>query len=593
MTYTAWLLRRLLPLLLIGTNVSARLVITEIYRDPPGTETALGGGGSHEFIELTNLGPDTIPLEGIWITNGRGADTVMAVEDTIPGHHGIYNAEQLEPGEIAVILDPDYRAAVSQDSRRSFDLRLSSTVLLTIGDDAFGGSGLAGTHGIACYRGTRNSIDTLLCIAADRPYPENITPSTQLTLSEPENREGYSLHAEHLLDAESSVAYRLDEPSPGIYPPLIGDWLTEMRLKLKEDGTTVSCSLMTRAIHGDVAKEDVQLPTYKLIAYHTGNDDIIAEGKLTRQQFRALALFNVAVDSLRMQLLLATETRPQPAWTFPLSTVWLPEKTIRITEIFPKSTTGEPEWFELTNVSEMPVSLRGWSFCSGGDTIPLCTGEVTLAGQTGTAVITGNAALLSTRYPNTEFIYEPDDWNALSDAADTIALLDARGTLREQICYDKLWFDNWSYLSIERNSSDDGCSRDSWVVVARSTPGTRNGAIGWRDSETPSMEIAPIPFIPYTTHLLSGASGLSADHSDRKQLTIKLQLPPAAHASLAIYGFDGRILKKFATVTESVTFWDGYGTGGKAPSGPFFVVATIKEGSKTTRIRKKGILWQK
>jgi hypothetical protein len=573
-------------IVLIISSTAAQLVITEIYRDPPGTEASIGGGGSHEFIELVNLGPDTIPLDGLCITNGREADTILTIRDSIPDHKGLYNVNELTPGAIAVILDPDYRTAVVQNPRLRFNFPYMTSVLLMCGDNEFGSSGLAATHGIACYRGTKKVIDTLLCIAADIPYPEKITTSTPLMLTQPENREGYSLHVQNILASDGSLSYRISTPSPGSYPALQRGWLGEFRLGLEEDGITIACTLQVLATNS-ATDEGRPLPQWKL----TGLRETI-EGSLNSEAYGASAAFTFKADSVPLRLSIETGEQSVPSWALPLSTVWLPETSLRITEISPKSSDGEPEWFEISNVNTIPVFLRGWSFCTGEDTIPFDNTDLFVGGS-GPVIITRDAGTFTNRYLSSGWVVEPENWNALNDAADTIMLFDPEGILREQVCYDRIWFDGWSYLSIERNSGDDGCSRNSWVVAPRPTPGKINSALGWRDTDTPSMDIWPIPFTPQSLRPSNDEEFMPSPGDALRTLAITLELPPAAQASIAIYGFDGRLLKKFPTVVEETTYWDGSGSGGKAPPGPFFVVATIKEGQKTTRIRKKGILWRK
>ncbi|MBN1307103.1 MAG: hypothetical protein JXA18_04245, partial [Chitinispirillaceae bacterium] len=77
------------------------------------------------------------------------------------------------------------------------------------------------------------------------------------------------------------------------------------------------------------------------------------------------------------------------------------------------------------------------------------------------------------------------------------------------------------------------------------------------------------------------------------KLAIRLALPAAATATIDIYGFDGRVVKRFSGMPQEVYYWDGRGDGGSAPPGPFFVIAEIRQGGKLRRIRKKGVLWRK
>jgi hypothetical protein len=72
-----------------------------------------------------------------------------------------------------------------------------------------------------------------------------------------------------------------------------------------------------------------------------------------------------------------------------------------------------------------------------------------------------------------------------------------------------------------------------------------------------------------------------------------LTLPPTYSATISIYGFNGKKYLDLPVMPLPRFTWDGKTTGGApAAVGPFFVVATFKNGSTTTIIRKKGILWR-
>ncbi|MBN1306947.1 MAG: hypothetical protein JXA18_03455, partial [Chitinispirillaceae bacterium] len=136
-------LTALIMLLTLVVPLPAQLIVSELYRDPLGTESSLGGGASHEFVEITNLGPDSIALDSLFITNGLEADSIVPVRETLPGHEQcLYGGRMIAPGAVALILDPDYRRAIVEDTSRRF-LLPAGTLLLQCGDGEFGSSGFA------------------------------------------------------------------------------------------------------------------------------------------------------------------------------------------------------------------------------------------------------------------------------------------------------------------------------------------------------------------------------------------------------------------------------------------------------------------
>jgi|GEM_PF-5936031 len=255
--------------------------------------------------------------------------------------------------------------------------------------------------------------------------------------------------------------------------------------------------------------------------------------------------------------------------------------SILITEIFPKATAAEPEWFEIHNGCSTTVDLKGWSYSTGGDAMTLID-EESLVAAGSYAVITEDARALKVRYPFCESgnIVEPRRWSRLKNEGDTIELLDSEGNVRETVCYDRKWFDSWGSLPLERNDGECGCCASSWSVAMKASILGENVAPKWRKDGVPTLEIAPLPFTP------------DNDGVDDR-LEIRVTLPSTANVRIDIYGLDGRIIKRFFGMAQKSLFWDGLGDHGPAPVGPFFVVARVTDGKNVRYIRKKGVLWRR
>jgi hypothetical protein len=131
--------------------VGKRLLLTEIMANQGGTET----GGAGEFIELINAGESTVDLHNMWIA--VGTQDAPAYDQLQSFRIG---TTMLLPGAYAVIVDPNY------DDRYSFP---TGTVLVTVGDAAFGSGGIATTHRVTLYDvalydlGASNQLDQFLC----------------------------------------------------------------------------------------------------------------------------------------------------------------------------------------------------------------------------------------------------------------------------------------------------------------------------------------------------------------------------------------------------------------------------------------------
>ncbi len=566
----------ILSLLILPLATTARVIVSELYRDPPGTENdTRGGGGSHEFIELTNLGPDTFFIDSLFITNGSEADSVTQETSPIAAHTNCrYATRKLEPGGVALILDPDYRTAVTADPARAFALP-DSTLLLRCGDGEFGSSGLAAAHGVLLYRGTKTRIDTVICSASGANELPSSPTDDKITLAIPENIEGVSLVATTVTGGNPVFDYCPTGISPGTFEPLKSGWIAEFRLgRFNRTAGTVPC---TTSVLSTRAQSETSIP-WQCNSQHPGTTDIVAKGTLSLRNRSDHAAFSLAADSSALFFTLKNDAAP--SWRIDLSEVWLPEAATRITEIFPKATSGEPEWFELENRSSMAINLKNWRFGKDDDTVTITPLSYPLA-PGAFAVVSRDGALLTSRYRALTASITPKHWITLGNTGDTIMLFDGNGTVRETVCYSDDWFSEWPSTSIERTGNEDGCSADVWSVAERPTPGFPGDGLYWKNSTKPSLDIGPIPFTP------------DGDGSDDR-LAIRLQLPPSATVTITIYGFDGREVKTFSGVPLEVQYWDGRtASGSYAPPGPFFVVAEVKKGGSVTRLRKKGILWRR
>jgi hypothetical protein len=254
--------------------------------------------------------------------------------------------------------------------------------------------------------------------------------------------------------------------------------------------------------------------------------------------------------------------------------------SVQINEIFPRAQSDIPEWFELINASETAVVLRNWHYGKLPDTAVLTQDSVAIEPNR-FLVVTKDKIAFILKYPSVSCIIQPHLWLTLDNYKDTLQLWDAQGALVEQVAYQSDWFDHWTDQSLERLSlQGDGMLRDSWVLAEKPTPGQPNASIAFRAGTKPSFEIGPVPFTP------------NGDGKD-DFLSIALVLPAVYSAAISIYGFNGKKLLDLPTTPQPSYQWDGKMENGQmAPIGPFFVIATFKNGSQTVVERKKGILWR-
>lgn len=551
------------------------VAITELLKNPHGRESAAPGGVSHEFVEFANFGTDTLPLDSLVLSDGKEADSVVAWTDTLPGHEScVYGAASLAPGSIALILDPDYAEAVAEFPASAHAIA-KNTVLLRVNDKELG-DGLAQDDGVFLYKGTRANVARLLASAVDsgQAIPTQGTKLYQTTPSKiPEGTSVVSLSA--LFDPPR---YGLcpSETSPGTFEGLSDGWLIEWRL-----GSTIgvdSAVSCTVAVYR-VGSESPDAACH-ITPQDNGTDTLPTVVRESRDQPGLRMTVAIPLDSTVYEIRI-TQGATVLTERIDVSTVWIPVDAVRITEVFPRATADEPEWFEITNQSNLPVNLRGWTYGNGEDADTLAA--VDLVVEPGAYhVFTKGLSAFGKQYRAVGNVSPPPQWHTLNNYHDTLMLWDGHGTEREALYYDSDWFDRWNRESVARVSLESsGITRGAWVLGDPPSPGIPNGSVRWRHTEKPRIHIDPVPFSP---------------NGDGYQdlLAISLSLPPEWSARVSVYGFGGTQVREFAGVAKKQYLWDGRDNSGRpAPVGPFFVVGELTKASgKRKVIRKKGVLWR-
>jgi hypothetical protein len=566
-------------LLLLGClcPVFSQVIITELQRDPAGGESSMPGGASHEFIEITNLGIDTASLDSLCLSDGVESDTVVPWPSALPIHADcIVGSAILPPGRTALILDRDYPAAVDSVASSRLFVR-AGTVLLTVGDAELG-SGLAGDDGMMIYKGTKTSVRRVLCFAADSAVSGTDPRAGKISLTEPRGvAEGFSIvPASFLFDSIVRYGVCIDSLAPGYFELLKNNWFAEWRFGTLDTVTrTFACTLACLK-SGAVPEGPVG---WRVVLQSSIRTVTAAQGVFTLSGNKATATLTLPLDSISYTLHL-TEAGTETVWPLDISLLWLPASPVKISEVFPRSNAGEPEWIELVNVSPMTINLKNWFIGNSEDTAVITTRDL-FCEPGGYFVLAGNAGLFGSRYPAKNRLAVPPDWHSLDNYNDTLCLWDSKRNLKERVCWRSSWFSGWTGESIERVSlSNSGMDAASWVLAASPTPGQPNGAVTWRAGAKPQLDAGPLPFTP------------NSDGRD-DQLTIFIDLPAGYSAQVNIYGFSGKKYRSFAGPLSHRISWDGrLDNGLPAPTGPFFVVMEASSSQGAVTLRKKGVLWR-
>ncbi len=538
------------------------LVISELYRDPPGAENTLGGGVSHEFIEITNISHDTVLLDHLLLTDGSDVDSVIPWPGMLRGCDSCcVESMRLAPSQRALILDRDYDAAVYADGQCAFAIE-PGTLILTVNDSDIG-NGLQGDDGVMLFRGTMSRIDTILFCAADYQYRENSLPQTKLRLSVPVNKEGYSLELGNFLFDTITFSKCEKRITPGTFGLLKSNTIAEWR----------------KMAIGDSLKE------YRIKVAVTDKTELLKPWKIdagTEQSEHGVLVFNDGIAEITFA---TKKNAGDITLSIDNSVFWLvdskeyetEDECIRITELYPKSRSGESEWIEIVNISlKNSYDIRNWIVGFTDDTIEIANRPCVISpGEL--VILCKDSTLLSRQMPLLCRMIQPEHWHTLSNTEDTITILTASRVRVDRVNYLAKNYKGWGYESLERLNLSGNRQSTTWRLCQKPSPGILKSK---GSGNTAKLEIGPIPFTP---------------NNDGKNDLLKILLPTdgCTIESLMIYTFDGVRIKEFSTLTGSEFFWDGLcGNGRAAPVGPFYVVTEIVQNGKKTVMRNKGLLWR-
>lgn len=542
------------------------LIVTEIHRNPSGSETALCAGASHEFIEITNFDDDTFFIDNLFVTDGSESDTVITFGYLKNHESCITDQRFIAPGQIALILDSDYKLAIGKDG---CNLPIKSgTVLFRCSDNEIG-NGLSDDDGLLLYRGTKNHIDSLVCLLSDNLIESESPTSGKLTFSDPKNVEGRSIVVTSFLFDKITYDLCYSSISPGWLEQMQRGWFIEWKFSsLNTDQQEVACTLkcVNNTVIGSASEYLWTLEK---------NNKGIQSGVSNFQNKLMDLVITIPVDTVDYRLKIdGTE------WLIDMSSLLLPESPVKINEIFPFGNKNESEWIELVNTSSMTINLKNWAFGNSEDTATIQKTEFMLV-PGAFVIIAENKDLISRIYPGVGPVIQPPLWHTLNNYGDTLDIFDGNGVVRDRMFYKSSWF-AFTNKTIERiNCSKDGCDSTNWAQSNQAgTPGYPNDAIFWRNVSAAQMEIGPVPFTP--------------DNDGKNDfLCINLTIPGSQSVRLCIYSFDGRLMKVYNGQAQKKYFWDGKGDNGRsAPCGPFFVVAELTNSKGQKLLRKKGILWR-
>jgi len=541
----------ILILVLLAQISIAQVILSEIMNNPAGGETSIPGGDSNEYIELYNAGSDTVDLSGWSFDDGDASDDIASADgiiDPLPDDpDGIYNSTSLPPGGFALILDPEYTDPAND---QPYDWP-TGTIILTIATSTdLGGSRLATTDPITLYDDSSTPTDSF-------PNPFDPGDGVSVERDEPALSAGWS----------SSIA-----PSGSTPGARNSHWPYGTDLALDSlttpDNPATSSPITVYAFVTNVGEAIVSSATVSVFR-DTSETELLDSETIT----------NISVDETREVQFELTLTEGSFELFAALSgddnstndyaslsilvgpTGW----PVCISEIMFMPTSGEPEWIELYNWSDVSVDLEAWQFGDENSLydIPPCTLE-----PGGFVVLCEDTAAFPDTLCDGALLLQPSSWPALNNTGDIVRIFDDSGLPRHSIAYTDDQFGTCMDNGISAETIEEGGSQVACSPGGR-TPGCEN-AIWLITPGGRSVYADPNPFDP-----------------TREATMINVELPGGG-LDVCIYDRMGRKIANLADPGHPVGLsfpWNGADDSGDLlPAGMYILFVKDSEGNSAKAV---------
>lgn len=548
---------------------TADVRISEIMRDPLGNESVIGGGKSNEFVEFTNFGPETLALGNLFISNGITVDSIIPFAAfTTECTSCKCTATILAPGHAALIFDKEY---LSDQNAYRYSLDTNATILTVNHIDLLGG--ITANDGLFIYRGTRSSIDSVICTALD----SGIAPTFQNTKlplhARVASREGTSLVPDFFILPTKNYFPEKTKTSAGYIDNTKGILRFEYQC-LDTIQNTVLCSLGVRRFNGG------PLNTVRVTGTSENSTVFLVDTTLESPAYGTLFFCMRLPLGINTYILTTHSIRDSASLFISIAEFAQSLPKICITTLSPRATATSPEWVECFNSGTFSSNLKNWTIGSQSVNVPITQTDYILEAKS-YCILTPNTSLLRAAFPGIPFqCIEVANWPTLDNYHDTIIIANTRHQTITTAHYTYLWYSNWNFQSLTRTCVACTLSDSvAFMLAEHRTPGVPEARLPYA-SVTFSMSVGPTPFTP------------NKDRID-DLLAIKLLLPPLKTATITIRSMRGDNIKQFTQCASGTLFWDGRSSSGSlAPLGPFFVLAQRDDQPTASPLRAKGLLWR-
>ena len=524
----------LIIFIIFQLNIVAQIIMTEIMYDADTLEN------HNEFVEIYNLGQDTINLQNYLIGDEKELDVIINAGGGI----------KISPGQYGLILDGSY----FDNSQIYNDLIPPDALVLTIDDASFGSSGWSNSRAELV-----RLFDTSGKLIQNYRYSLDNAPgySDEKILLKEDNS---------IINWRNSLVFRGTPGNVNSVTPLEVDgkidsvWLDpifpienesfNIWLRIKNVGINVFNEYLI-AIFNDLNKNNDMDSTEVLF---TNRDREPLSTGDTRSITHSLMGLNSGEYKIGIFLGIEGDLRPENNIKLINLLIESKEIPIRINEILFKPIASEPEWVEVYNYDNFPINLRNWKFADSQDTVMIRNTDFYIK-EDQFLVLSFDSTAYYYYGIERELILLIKNFPTLNNEFDDLKLISPSGRVVDRVSYDKKWMkrDTPPGISLERISPEISSSLASnWsasVDPSGSTPGRKNSIFLHEFSDESMLSIHPNPFSP--------------DSDGFEDFTIlEYSLPlSTGYITIDIFDIAGRKVKRLVDeepVAQKGTFiWDG------------------------------------
>ncbi len=544
--------RTIVILLFMCSAVFGQIRITEVMFDPVGAER------TDEFVELFNAGTTAVNLDGWFIGDSVSVDLLVS----LPGF-GL----TVQPGQFAVILDPDYIA----DSSRTYESIIPAAALrLTFETATFGSNGLS-----------NSAPETVVLINALSDTIDAYRYST-------DNLPGFSDERRNPLSDEWENSRSLNG-TPGktnsVSPKAIDLALTRFDFQTGDFVQGLDFPFTVRVKNlGEQTIDNYTLTSF----FDTNRNGAVEPAEIVENypQLQSIAsgdsvelsgtFRNVGFGEWDFGVSISTPGDADSSNNIIVKTIFVDDPgavDLAINEIQFAPETGFDEWIELANFGNSEINLRQLFFADSRDTVLISEEDRWLSPGELVVLAGDSAAAFQYNFP-VEKLIVVRGFPGLNNDIESLRVLGPSFATYDFVPYTSEWFgrDVNRGTTLEKIRPEfNGQIATSWaasVAASGSTPAATNSVQIDLTVTGESIDFSPNPFSP-------DSDGFEDFCIIRYRLDVA-----TAIANVRIFDLKGRLVRHIANHepvgSQGQFIWDGKSDDGRLmPIGSYVVYFQI------------------